>query len=70
MLGISRIALQARPLSAGRTRSPVAVSEKREFFKCLPETIGYFVLRMPEIEGWSLAANSQEPAVGGPFCEY
>ena len=28
------------------TRSPVAVSGKREFFKYLPETIGYFA---PEV---------------------
>jgi hypothetical protein len=36
------VALQARPRSADRTRSLAAVSQKREFFKYPPETIGYF----------------------------
>src|ERR1700693_1300199 len=33
-------------------------------------TISYFALRMPKIEAWRLAANSQRPAIGGLFCEY
>ena len=32
-----------------------------EFFKCPPETIGHFVLRMPKIGTRRLAANSQRP---------
>jgi hypothetical protein len=67
---IWRIALQARPRSADRTRSPAAVSQKREFFKCQPETIGHFALRMPKIGAWRLVANSQKPAISGPFCKY
>ena len=59
-----------RPRSVDRTRSLVAVSQKREYFKYSPETIGYFALRMPKIGAWRLAANSQRPAIGGPFCEY
>jgi hypothetical protein len=45
---IWRFALHARPRSADRTRSPAAVSQKREFFKCLPETIGYFAPELPK----------------------
>jgi hypothetical protein len=52
-----------------RTRSPAAVSQKREFFKCLPETIGYFAPRMANIGAQRLVANSQKPAIGGPFSE-
>jgi hypothetical protein len=39
-------------------------------YKCPPETIGYFALRMPKIGAWRLVANSQRPAIRGPFCEY
>jgi hypothetical protein len=67
---IGRVALQARPGTADRTGSPAAVSQKREFFKCPPETIGYFAQKMPKIVAWRLVANSQKPAIGGPFCEY
>jgi hypothetical protein len=49
-----------------RPQSP----KKREFFKCPPETIGYFAPRMPKIGARRLVANSQKPAIGGPFCEY
>jgi hypothetical protein len=63
-------ALQPRPRSADRTPSPAAVSKKREFFKYLPETIGYFSLRKPKSGAWRLAANLQKPAIGGPFCKY
>jgi hypothetical protein len=62
--------LCAGPRRVDRTRSLVAVSQKREYFKYSPETIGYFALRMPKIEAWRLAANWQKPANGGPFCEY
>ena len=50
--------------------SQAAVSRKREYFKCLPETIGYFALRMPKFGTRRLVTNSQKPAIGGPFCEY
>jgi hypothetical protein len=59
-----------RPRSVDRTRSLVAVSQKREYFRYSLETIGYFALRMPKIGAWRLVANSQRPAIGGPFCEY
>jgi hypothetical protein len=38
--------LPERPCSADRTRSPAAVFQKREYFKYLPETIGYFSLEV------------------------
>jgi hypothetical protein len=62
---IGRVALQARPRSADRTQSPAAVSQKREFFKCRPETIGYFALRLPRIGAWRLVANSQKSPFAG-----
>src|SRR5437773_10769166 len=40
---IWRVALQTRPRSADRTRSPVAVSQKREYFKYSPETTAFYV---------------------------
>jgi hypothetical protein len=66
---IWRVTLQGRPRSADRTGPPAAVSQKREFSKCPPETIGYFGLRMPKIGAWRLVANSQKAAIGGPFGE-
>ena len=67
---ISPVALQARPRSANRTRSPAAISQKLEFFKCPTETIGYFAPRMPKVGARRPVANSQKPAIGGPFYEY
>src|ERR1700682_6607392 len=61
--------LPSRPRSADRTRSPAAISQKREFFKCPPETIGHFAPRMPKIGVRRLVANSQKPAIGGAFYE-
>jgi hypothetical protein len=52
------------------TPPPAAISQKREFFKCPPETIGYFAPRMPKIGARRLVANSQKLAIGGPFSEY
>src|ERR1700726_4868498 len=34
------------PRSADRARSPARVSEKREYFKCRPETIGDFAPKL------------------------
>ena len=53
-----------------RTRSPGAISQKREYSKCPPETIGFFALGMPNMAVQRLTANLQKPAIGGPFCEY
>jgi hypothetical protein len=63
-------ALPRRPRSAGRTRSPTGISQKREFSEYPLETIGYFALKMPKVGVWRPAVNSQKPAIGGPFCEH
>ena len=57
---IWRIALQARPRSADRTRSPAAISQKREFFKCPPETYPLFR---------SENAQNRSPETGGQFAK-
>ena len=46
-----------RPRSTDRTQSPVAVSQKREYFKHPPETIGIFRLRV--VRSWSLEIGGQ-----------
>src|SRR5258706_3277399 len=56
---IWRVALQTRPRSADRTRSPAGVSQKREFFKYPPETIGYFPPELPKFGVWRPITNSQ-----------
>jgi hypothetical protein len=43
------ITLPHRPWSADRAWSPTAVSQKWEFFKYPPETVGYFALRTLKI---------------------
>jgi hypothetical protein len=53
-----------------RFEGRLPISQKREFFKSPPETIGYFAPRMPKIGARRLVANSQKPAICGPFCEY
>ena len=50
-----------------RTRSPVAVSEKREYFKYPPETIGDLALEVAKFGAWRPRANLQKPAIGGHF---
>src|SRR5713101_71746 len=54
---IWRVALQTRPRSADRTRSPVAVSQKREYFKYSPETIGDFSVEVAKFGVWRPTAN-------------
>jgi hypothetical protein len=62
--------LPRRSRSAHRTRSPAAVSQKREYFKCPPETIGYSARKLPELGVWRHTTNLQKPAIGGPFRHY
>ena len=50
--------------------SPVAVSQKREYFKYPPETFGDFAPTAANFGAWRPAANSQKPAIGGPLCKY
>jgi len=56
--------------TVGSNPSLDAVSQKREFFTCLPETIGYSAPATPKIGAWRLVANLQKPAIGGPFWGY
>jgi hypothetical protein len=56
-----------RPCSADRTRSPLAVSGKREYLKYSPETIGYFALEVGKFCVWRPTANPRMPAIGGHF---
>src|ERR1700676_1405570 len=62
-----RFALQTRPCSADRTRSPAPVSRKREYFKYPPETIDDFAPGDPNSGARRRTANSQKPAIGGPL---
>jgi len=55
------------PRSPDRTRSPVAVSQKREYFKYPPETIGDFASAAANLGARRPIANSQKPAIGGHF---
>src|SRR5258705_5829828 len=64
-IGHTKTALPLR--SADRTRSPAAVSQKREFFKCPPKTIGCFAPEPTKFEVWRHIKISQKPAVRGPF---
>jgi hypothetical protein len=60
-----RVALQARPRSADRTRSPAAISQKREFFKCPPETIGYLPRECLKSEPGDWWPVSKSPPLAG-----
>jgi hypothetical protein len=62
--------LQARSGSVDRTRSPAAVSQKREYFKYSPETIGDFSLEVAKFGVWRPTANLQKLAIGGHFSDY
>jgi hypothetical protein len=66
-LNIPLIALPRPPRSPDRTRSPVAVSRKREYFKYPSETIGDFAPAGPNFGTRRPIANSQKPAIGGHF---
>jgi hypothetical protein len=58
------------PCSADRTRSPTAVSRKREYFKYPPETISDFAPTAAGFGARRLIADSQKPAIGGHFSAY
>ena len=61
------LTLSDRPRSPDRTRSPVAVSQKREYFKYPLETIGDFAPAAANLGARRPIANSQKPAIGGHF---
>jgi hypothetical protein len=60
----------APPPSADQTKSPIAVSKKREYFKCPPETIGDFAPEVAKFGAWRPTANLQKPAIGRHFSDY
>ncbi len=66
---IWRVALQTPARSPDRTRSPAAVSQKREYFKYSPETIGNFSLELAKFGVWRPTTNLQKPAIGGHFSD-
>ena len=53
--------------SPDRTKSPGAVSQKREYSRIGPETFGALAPQNTEMGNWRPAAMSQKPAVCGPF---
>jgi hypothetical protein len=55
--------------SVDRTGSPIGVSQKREYFKHPPETIGSFASELGELGAWRPASYSQKPAIGGHLCD-
>src|SRR6267378_4742042 len=57
--------LPGRPRSADRTRSPAAVSRKREYFKYRPETIGYFAPKWPNSAPGDGPLNRKSPPLAG-----
>jgi hypothetical protein len=73
MASVSKAAIQRLiatpppPRSPDRTQSPVAVSQKREYFKYPPETIGDFAPAAANLGARRPIANSQKPAIGGHF---
>ena len=66
MLPVSRKRRTQIIASPDRTRSPAAVSQKREYFKYSPETID-FPLEVAKFGVWRPTTNLQKPAIGGHF---
>jgi hypothetical protein len=58
-----------RPRSVDRTRSPIGVSQKREYFKYQPETIDDFALRLSKFGVQRRSTNLQKAAIGGHFSD-
>jgi hypothetical protein len=63
-----RARLRPTPRSADRARSPARVSQKREYFKYSPETIGDFALRLCKCGDQRPNLNRKKAAVGGHIC--
>jgi hypothetical protein len=61
--------LPHRPRSVDRTRSPIGVSQKREYFKYQPETIDDFALRLSQLGVQRRSDNLQKAAIGGRFSD-
>jgi hypothetical protein len=65
---IERRGTATSPCSGGRTKSPAAVSGKREYSRIQPETFRSLAAQNGETGVWRPKANAQKPAVGGLFC--
>jgi hypothetical protein len=61
----AEVELHSRPRSVDRTRSPVAVSQKREYSKYLPETIGIFGPEVQNSESGDRLLNRKSPPLAG-----
>jgi hypothetical protein len=51
--------------NAHHTARTAAVSQKREYFNYLTETIGDFALRLRDFGAWRPSEKLQKPAIGG-----
>jgi len=61
------VGLPNPPRSVDRIRSPVGDSQKWEYFKYPPETIGDFAPAGTNFGAQRPIATSQKPAIGGHF---
>ena len=66
-VGKSHDPMPHRPRTVDRTRSPIEVSQKREYFKYQPETIDDFSLRLSEFGVQRQTTNLQKAAIDGHF---
>jgi hypothetical protein len=62
--------LRLLPLSVDRTRFPTAVSRKQEYFKYLPEAIGYLTPAVAKFGARRRSTESQKPAISGRFLAF
>jgi hypothetical protein len=67
-VALGRMVLRPTPRSANRAWSPARVSQKREYLKYSPETIGDFALRLCECGDQRPNQNRKKAAIGGHIC--
>ena len=65
-----RIRLRPAPRSGDRTQSPALVSQKREYSRHWPETLGKLASGSERSAVWRQPAELQMPANSGPFCQH
>jgi hypothetical protein len=53
--------------SVDRTGSPIGVSQKREYFKYQPETIGIFVSELRDLESGDRLTIRKSPQLAGVY---
>jgi hypothetical protein len=72
-VALGRMVLRPTPRSANRAWSPARVSQKREYFKYSPETIGDFALRLCKSGDQRPNQNRKKAAIRGHIrglCEH